>query len=151
MADLDYAGAILVPAGDDLRQMYAKMGYVNFGGVREIAVQAGQARSLRQITAEAYAALRRVYLPEGGVIQENGAVEYLAAGAELYAGQDFLLAMSGNLGLELLGNSEAAPGILGALGLTDGRFRVLGEEPFAMYRSMTKDEWTPGYFGLAFE
>lgn len=151
LADLDYAGAILVPAGGDLRQMYAKMGYVNFGGVREIAVQAGQARSLRQITEEAYAALRRVHLPEGGVIQENGAVEYLAAGAELYAGQDFLLAMSGNLGLELLGNSEAAPGILGALGLTDGRFRVLGEEPFAMYRSMTKDEWTPGYFGLAFE
>lgn len=151
LTEQGYAGAILVPAGGGLRQMYAKMGYVNFGGIREISAQAGTPVFVRRISPEEYAALRRVYLPAGGVIQENGAIEYLSAGAALYAGQDFLLAMSGDFGLELLGNPEAAPGILGALGLKNGTFRVPGENPFAMYRSLTKDGWIPGYFGLAFE
>lgn len=151
LAKQGYAGAILVPADGGLRRMYAKMGYVNFGGVREIAAQAGQTRSLRQISGTEYAALRREYLPAGGVVQEAGAMEYLSAGAELYVGQDFLLAMSGDFGLELLGNADAAPGILGALGLKTGTFRAPGREPFAMYRSVTGDSWMPGYFGLAFE
>ena len=151
LSEQGYAGTILVPADAGLRRMYGEIDYVNFGGIREITARAGSPCSMRRLSPEEYAAARRGCLPRGGVVQEHGAIAYLAAGAELYAGEDFLLAMSGNLGLELLGNSEAAPGILGALGLTDGRFRILGEEPFAMYRSMTKDEWTPGYFGLAFE
>lgn len=146
-----YAGAILVPSGPELRQMYGKMGYVNFSGIRELSVSAGESVSIRRLTPSEYAALRRNYLPAGGVIQENGAVEYLAASAALYAGADFLLAMAGDFGLELLGNSGAAPGILGALGLEKGTFRVPGQEPFAMYHSLTGESWQPGYFGLAFE
>ena len=146
-----YAGAILVPAEAGLRQMYEKMGYVNFGGIRELSVQAGEAVPMRQVLPSEYAALRRRYLPKGGVVQEDGAVEYLAAGAQLYAGADFLLVEEDGFGLELLGNPNTAPGIVSALGLEEGTFRVPGEEPFAMFRSLTGENWMPGYFGLAFE
>lgn len=151
LSEQGYAGAILVPADEGLRQMYGKMNYVNFGGIREITARAGKTCSIRQISPEEYAAARREYLPAGGVVQENGAIAYLAAGAKLYAGADFLVAMSGDFGVELLGNTDAAPGILGALGLQVGTFRAPGDSPFAMFRCLTGDGWTPGYFGLAFE
>lgn len=151
LAQQGYAGAVLVPGDEGLRQMYGKMGYVNLGGIRRFSAKAGKPVPIRRLSPEEYTALRRKYLPMGGVIQENGAMEFLSAGAELYAGADFLLAMSGDFGLELLGNENAAPGILGALGLDRGRFRVPGGEPFAMFRSLSEDDWQPGYFGLAFE
>ena len=151
LARQGYAGAILVPGDEGLRQMYGKMNYVNFGGIRRFCTEAGEPIPIRRLSPEEYTALRREYLPAGGVVQENGAVEFLASGAELYVGEDFLLAMSGELGLELLGNGDAAPGILGALGLESGSFRTPGEAPFAMFRSLTGEDWQPGYFGLAFE
>ena len=125
--------------------------YEYFGGIQEITVRAGTSCSIWQLSPVEYAAARRAYLPEGGVVQENGAIVYLAAGAKLYAGADFLLAMSGDFGLELLGNTDAAPGILSVLGLQAGTFRVPGDRPFAMFHSLTGERWTPGYFGLAFE
>ena len=151
LARQGYAGAILVPGDDDLRQMYGKMNYVNFGGIRRFCAEAGEPIPIRRLSPEEYAALRREYLPAGGVVQENGAMEFLASAAELYVGADFLLAMSGDVGLELLGNAHGAPGILGALGLERGSFRVPGGEPFAMFRSLSEEDWQPGYFGLAFE
>lgn len=151
LSEQGYAGTILVPADAGLRRMYGEMDYVNFGGIREITARAGKPCSIRQISPEEYAAVRRKYLPRGGVVQEHGAIAYLAAGAKLYAGTDFLLAMSGDFGVELLGNMDATPGILGALGLKEGTFRVPGDRPFAMFRSLTGDRWMPSYFGLAFE
>lgn len=151
LARQGYAGAILVPGDEGLRQMYGKMNYVNFGGIRRFCAEAGEPIPIRRLSPEEYAAARREYLPAGGVVQENGAVEFLASGAELYVGADFLLAMAGDVGLELLGNAHGAPGILGALGLESGSFRTPGEEPFAMFRSLTGEDWQPGYFGLAFE
>ena len=151
LARQGYAGAILVPGDEGLRQMYGKMNYVNFGGIRRFCAEAGDPIPIRRLSPAEYTALRREYLPAGGVIQENGAMEFLASGAELYAGEDFLLAISGDFGLELLGNAHGASGILGALGLERGSFRVPGEEPFAMFRSLSGEDWQPGYFGLAFE
>lgn len=151
LARQGYAGAILVPGDEGLRQMYGKMNYVNFGGIRRFCAEAGEPIPIRRLSPAEYAALRREYLPAGGVIQENGAMEFLASATELYVGADFLLAMAGDVGLELLGNAHGASGILGALGLEQGSFRVPGEEPFAMFRSLSEDDWQPGYFGLAFE
>ena len=151
LARQGYAGAILVPGDEGLRQMYGKMNYVNFGGIRRFCAEAGEPIPIRRLSPEEYTALRREYLPAGGVIQENGAMEFLASAAELYVGADFLLAMAGDVGLELLGNAHGASGILGALGLERGSFRVPGGEPFAMFRSLTGEDWQPGYFGLAFE
>ena len=151
LAQQGYAGAILVPGDEGLRQMYGKMNYVNFGGIRRFCAEAGEPIPIRRLSPEEYTALRREYLPAGGVIQENGAMEFLASAAELYVGADFLLAMAGDVGLELLGNAHGASGILGALGLERGSFRTPGGEPFAMFRSLTGEDWLPGYFGLAFE
>ena len=151
LSEQGYAGTILVPADAGLRRMYGEIDYVNFGGIREITAQAGSPCSMRRLSPEEYAAARRGYLPPGGVVQEHGAIEYLAAGAKLYGGADVLVAMSGDSGLELLGNTDAAPGILTALGLEGGTFRTPGDRPFAMYHSLTGERWTPGYFGLAFE
>lgn len=155
LARQDYAGSLLVPADAGLRQMYGKMGYVNFGGLREVCVKADDPVSVRRISAPEYAALRREYLPRGGVVQEAGAETYLAACADLYAGQDFLLAATREgerlFGLELLGNAARAGAISGALGCRQGTFRTPGDKPFAMFRPLTQASWTPGYFGLAFE
>lgn len=151
-----YAAALLRPADEGLRRMYRNMGYRTATLVSEFDCTAGKAVPLRQIGAEEYARLRRQYLPEYGVLQEGASVTYLASYAELYAGEDFLLAgavYSGTfIGMELLGNRDAAPGILGALGQETGRFRCPGREiPFGMFLPLREDAEEPGYLGLVFD
>lgn len=146
-----YDGSVLVPADDDLRRMYAGMGYRNFGGVENLTLPAGTPVPLWEVTPEEYAALRRKYLPVGGIVQEDGAIEYLAESAKLYAGNGFLLTATQDEPMELLGDASQAAGILGALGKDRGTFRLPGAAPFAMFRPICDDSWTPAYFGLAFE
>lgn len=153
LAERGYQGSVLVPAGDALRRMYASMGYRNFGGMEKLRVKASSPVSLREISPREYARLRRTRLPPAGIIQESGAPEYLAQSASLYTGEDFLLAIRPEeaFGIELLGNAAQAGGILGALGIPQGTFRVPGSTPFAMFRPIGQDSPAPGYFGLAFE
>lgn len=146
-----YDGSVLVPADDGLRQMYAGMGYRNLGGVENLTLPAGTPVPLWEVTPEEYAALRRNYLPVGGIVQEDGAIEYLAQSARLCAGDGFLLAAAEDEPMELLGDASQAAGILGALGKGLGTFRLPGTAPFAMFRPTCDDSWTPAYFGLAFE
>ena len=140
----------LRPADDGLRRMYAAMGYRNFGGVENLTLPAGVPVPLREVTPEEYAALRRNYLPQGGIVQEDGAIEYLAQSARLCAGNGFLLAATEDEPMELLGDASQAAGILGALGKNRGTFRLPGAAPFAMFRPTCDDSWTPAYFGLDF-
>lgn len=146
-----YDGSVLVPADDGLRRMYAGMGYRNFGGVEHLTLPAGAPVPLREVTPQEYAALRRKYLPVGGIVQEDGAIEYLAESAKLYAGNGFLLAATEDEPMELLGDASQAAGILGALEKGRGTFRLPRAAPFAMFRPICDDSWTPAYFGLAFE
>ena len=146
-----YDGSVLVPADDGLRRMYAGMGYRNFGGVENLTLPAGAPVPLWEVTPQEYAALRRNYLPVGGIVQEDGAIEYLAESAKLYAGEGFLLTATQDEPMELLGDASQAAGILGALGKDRGTFRLPGAAPFAMFRPTCDDSWTPAYFGLAFE
>ena len=118
--------------------------------------QAGDAVAVRRIDREEYALLRRKYLPEGGVIQEGESLAYLQTYAQLYAGEDFLLAAvhetDSLFGVELLGNQAAAPGILKAMGYEQGTFRIPdGETPFAMNLPLTENAKKPTYLGLAFD
>ena len=54
--------------------------------------------------------------------------------------------------MELLGNREAAPGILKTLGCIRGKFRTPGEEmPFAMFLPLKEDAPVPSYLGHAFD
>lgn len=152
-----YDGAVLVPQEEALRRMYAAFGYRDATTVSEFTcVPAEEGVPLRKIGEAEYAALRRQYLPCGGVIQEGESLAFLARTGEFYAGEDFLLTASREQGflwgMELLGNREAAPGILKTLSCVRGRFRTTGAEmPFAMFQPLTGSAGAPLYFGLAFD
>lgn len=152
-----YAGAILVPQEAGLRNMYASMDYREATTVTEFFCNASEESvAVRPVEAEEYALLRRQYLPVDGVIQEGENLSFLKKTAQLYAGDDFLLAAVGETdalwGMELLGSTQKAPGILKALGYPCGTFRTCGgEKPFAMYIPLNRNAVKPGYFGLAFD
>lgn len=156
LAQLGYAGAVLMPAEPGLRGMYAGMGYRECSALEEFSCPAGAAVDVRAIDGEEYARLRRMFLPEGGLIQEGDNITYLQTYAALYAGKDFLLAaVHGKdrlFGVELLGNKGAAPGILTAMGYETGTFRTPGEGvPFAMGIAFKDTAKLPTYLGLAFD
>ena len=149
-----YCGSILVPGDDDLRAMYGKMGYADFGGIREFSCAPnGSPAGMTRINREEFAALWQKYLPENAVIQEKEALALLDALAEFYRGKDFLLTISRDgetiRVLELLGNDHAAANIAKAFGVTMC-FRTPGSQPFAMYRPIL-DSGIPSYFAFAFD
>lgn len=151
-----YAGAVLMPAKPDLRQMYAGFGYGECSTLSEITCTAASAVVVRTIDRQSYAALRREYLPSGGLIQEGENLRYLETYAQYYAGDDFLLTAVHQknhlFGMELLGNARAASGILAAMGYASGTFRIPGKEiPFAMCLPLREDARMPSYLGLAFD
>ena len=148
LASLGYAGILLVPGEPELFSMYSAMGYETCCHVREFTCHRSEDPVVLQtISPEEYAARRREFLPAGGVVQENENLQFLQSISTLYAGDGFLYAE----GAELLGNTDAAPGILAALGKEKGSFRCPGEEkPFAMYLPLAEGA-APSYFGLAFD
>ena len=152
-----YDSVMLVPADEDLREMYRKMGYEDCTRISSLSCNAGVISvQIRNIGIEEYAALRRQLLPEGSVLQEGMQLPFLAAQAQLFAGADFLLAAyledETLHGMELLGNSAAAPGILRALGCETGIFQIPGEEqPFAMIHRITDNAGNPTYLGFSFD
>jgi GNAT superfamily N-acetyltransferase len=154
LARLGYAGAILVPGEEGLREMYKKMGYSSFSGMDAIQCEAAAPIAVKRASPEEYAAARARLLPCGGVVQEAENLAFLGTYAALYTGDHFTLAAVEEdgrlLGLELLGDPSVASGILGTLGIKDGSFRIPGSAPFAMYRSLDGTP-APAYFGLAFD
>ena len=157
LKDRGYDSVMLVPADAGLRIMYRKMGYEDCTSVSERSCTAGEiAAEIWSIGTEEYAALRRKLLPEASVLQEGLQLSFLAAQAQLFAGSDFLLAayLEENTlrGMELLGNSDTAPGIVKALGCKNGRFQIPGTDmPFAMIHKLTENAVSPGYFGFSFD
>ena len=150
-----YLAAILVPGEPSLGKFYEEMGYRFFGGMEQCsAVAQMPAAVLRRVTGAEYATLRQQYLPAGAVRQNGEGVDFLAAYAELYAGEDFLLAAwreEDTLhGLELLGNRARFPHIMQALGVKEGSARYPGAENFAMWLPLANCK-EPTYFGLAFD
>ncbi len=144
---LGYSGILLVPEMH-LIGMYESMGYHVCSFVREFTCRRSDYPiTLQEIDAAQYARLRRQFLPDGSVLQENENLQFLAAITRLYTGDGFLYAEDA----ELLGNADAAPGILAALGKDSGRFRCPGGDiPFAMYLPLDGNA-APSYFGLAFD
>ncbi len=151
-----YTAALLKPGEDGLIRMYEKLGYRICTHLQEFSCDAGTPVPLRLIAPAEYARIRRQYLPEYGLLQEEENLRFLASCCSLYAGADFLCCGGPEDGafrcLELLGNRSAAPGILAALGYENGVFRIPGREvPFAMGLKLTEDAVLPGYLGLAFD
>ena len=152
-----YASVVLVPADENLRVMYRKMGYEDCTRIGRLTCTAGETTvQIRNVGFEEYADLRRKLLPKKAVLQEGVQISFLAAQAQLFAGQDFLLAawLEGNTlhGMELLGNTNAAPGILRALGCETGVFQTPGaNQPFSMIFKLRKTAVVPEYFGFSFD
>lgn len=162
LSALGYVGAILVPGEPSLFKFYEKMGYKTFGAVKKLTVRASDTPcKIEKIGKEEYAAFRRKYLPEGGVLQEGVNLDFLARIASLYRGEDFVLAAYAEgdilVGLELLGNSspKRIGGIISSLGLSRGVVRTAGNDtPFAMcimLGDVAEHLPKPKYFGLAFD
>lgn len=152
-----YDGVLLMPETAELRQMYTKFGYTDCTQIRSFSCQAGSTPAeLRRIDRDEYARLRRTYLPEGGAVQEDESIAYLEMMAFFYAGSDFLLAARKQgqhlKGLELLGNTDAAPGICAALNCLEGSFRGPGAgSDLSMFLALTKQATPPTYLGLVFD
>lgn len=157
LASRGYYGLILVPQKEPLRQMYAKMGYADCGGVSRFAAPAEDTPiSIRRLTSEEYAAARRKLLPPGAVIQEGENLALLSSYAFFYQGQDFLAALTPDgdklICHELLGNPDAAYALVSALGCREGSFCMPGRDmTFAQYLPLREDCVEPQYFGLAFD
>lgn len=156
LRSLGYAGALLVPGSESLFTFYGKMNYKTCCYGRRFSRQGREkAVVLTKIGREEYAILRRSYLPENSVIQEKENLSFLETQAEFYKGDDFVMsayAENGHLTcIELLGNTEAASGIVYALDCTEGDFFTPGNElPLGMYLPFDNSVSYPSYFGLAF-
>lgn len=157
LTEQSYAAVLLVPEKEGLRQMYRKLGYRDCTFVSEFSFAAGDTPvSLRAVGPEEYARLRRAFLPANGVVQEGKNLDFLAQQAQLFVGADFLLAAYVDadtlVGMELLGNRNAAPGIVRTLDCSEGNFRTPGDaKPFAMVHPLTGNAPVPSYFGFAFD
>lgn len=156
LKSLGYDGCILVPRTEALFAMYEKLGYTTCSYVQNFTCEAGAPLPLRQISAEEFAALRRQHLPQNGVVQEGSALALLQTYSAFYTGENVLLAMYAEDGkctvCELLGDPDAAPGIIATLGYGSAKVRTPGcQTPFAMYRSLAEDPAAPSYFGIALD
>ena len=151
-----YASAVLVPQDAGLARMYASMGYLPGGGIREVRCAAGEtAVMLKEVDSHTYHRLRKALLPPNGITLGAAAQSLLASQAEFYTGEGFLLAAVREetkvIGLELLGEENAAPGIVTGLGCREGVFRMPGDDPFAMYILLAQSVDAPGHLGFAFD
>ena len=150
-----YAGAILVPASEALRQMYGKMGYLPGTRIRRLRCAAGeQAVPLEALSGAEFERRRLRFLPPDAVAQDGAMTALLADQYGLFGGDGFLLAAWLEEGLltaeEFLGDPAAVPGILKALGAEAGIFRMPGQDlEFAMYRPLVPQCPKPGYFGIS--
>lgn len=158
LTQLGYEGVILVPGGEELFKFYEKMGYRTCSYIRKFSCKGEDNQlKLRSIDKKEYGALRRQYLPTGGVIQENENLDFLESQAKFYTGEGFLLAANtaNNIlyGAELLGDTSTAPAIVSALGCLEGEFHTPGtDKPYAMYYPLGESTLQPPeYFGLSFE
>ena len=153
-----YAGMVLVPGDQELRKMYASMGFEDCTG-NSILISASQPVTVltHSIDREEYGKLRRKYLPKGGLIQEGDSLRFLETQYKFYTGPGFVMC-AGPAEPELLwvpeylGDPEVIPGVLCALGYPMGKFRVPGTTiPFAMFCPLRPDAPVPAYLGLAFD
>lgn len=155
LAEQGYAGAILVPGEESLFNFYGTMGYSTLSCMEQLCCTAGSpAIAVKELSVDAYANFRRQLLPENGVVQEGENLSFLSEIATLYGGNGWVMAANTEgdalTAMEFLGDTAQIPGILTALGKKEGKFRIPGDRPFAMYLPFDESP-TPAYFGLAFD
>lgn len=155
LAQQGYAGSILVPGEKSLFDFYRPMGYTHETRVQVFTCSAAtEPVELTLIGSLEFAQKRKTLLPACAVVQEGENLAFLEKQADFYAGKDFLLAAVRQdaqlVGLELLGNTTAAAGIVRTLGCSMGVFRTPGEgKAHALYRPIAESV-RPDYFAFDF-
>lgn len=147
-----YAGAVLKPA-NGLFPFYGRLGYQTSGHIRRFSACAGDPVVLTELSPEEFGLRRREFLPKDGVCQEGLTLVFLHNFAHFYAAQDALICAypQEKVIFEYLGNPDSAPGILGALGITEAEIPTLGAEiPHTMFLPLNCTK-VPGYLGLTLE
>ncbi len=155
---LGYQGTVLVPGNEGLFRFYESMGYIASGTLHTFTCSAGeQALPLTRIDCATYADLRRQFLPNDSVLQEQENLDFLQTQAEFFKGNGFLLTARKEgttlYGLELLGDTSSAPGIVAAFDCAQGTFRTPGtNQSFSMtYSFYSNTPIHPTYFAFAFD
>ena len=156
MAQQGYAGVLLVPGSENLRQMYAKMGFSDATGICEFTLPASRPQSLQRLTAQQYFAQRQALLPAGAAVEGPEIMAFLAAQAEFYRLGSTLCAAireGGRLFLpELLGEPEHAAAITASLGCETVTARAPGcDKKWAMYCPLSEDAPEPTHFSFALD
>lgn len=162
---LGYKGVLLVPGCEALVKLYEGAEYelsTKRSHIECIASDMGLL--VHEISKNEYAALRYKYLPKGSVIQENENLDFLGTQAKFYTGENTTIlphtsfVLAANMenetlhGIELLGDTTLAAGIVYALGYKNGTFFTVGkDENFAMFHALSEDAAEPEYFGFAFD
>lgn len=145
---LGYRRILLVPAGESLFGYYERFGFRAASTIRETKIGAGEPIPIRKLTVSEYAAARRELLAGSGLLQEGACLDVLCGYADLYAAGGAIAAVSGEMIWELLGDEDAAPGLIAALGLESATVRMPGKgRPFAMALGAGEDI----YLGLALD
>lgn len=158
LESLGYQGTLLVPGENSLFSFYEKIGYKTTCFHHEFSCT-GEEQEIfpHKVSSTEYAFLRRKYLPSGSIIQEGKSLVLIQSEYDFYAGKDFLfvaqLTDDDLYVLELLGNTDPAPGLVHYFKCTKGLFRTPGfDKPFAMYLPLNKTVQTPpSYLGFAFD
>ncbi len=122
----NYDGILLVPAEESLFSYYEKFGFSPCSTISECRVEAGKPVPLREISTGELTALRRKYLPPGGIRQEGPMLDLLGCFAKCYASSNALAIVSGGDVLEFLGEPQELPSVLAALGLGAAMVRMPG-------------------------
>lgn len=152
-----FDGVLLVPETEDLGRMYEKFGFSACTSIRRISACAGpKAIALREIGAAEFARLRRSLLPRDAILQEGENLSILETQCHFWTGEEWLAVgqvYDGKLVCqEFLGDEAVIPGLLRALDVSSGEFRMPGkEEPFAYLLPLQPSCVRPQYFGLALD
>jgi len=155
---LGYKGTVLVPGNEILFRLYETMGYQPNGTLRTFTCTAGtKSVSITPIDVNTFSELRRRFLPENSILQENENLDFLQTQADFYTGNGFLLTARKEgdtlYGLELLGDVSLASDLVATLHCTRGTFRTPGPDTaFSMTYSLDEStQLQPNYFGFAFD
>lgn len=170
LKDQNYVTTILVPATEHLFGFYQKMGYQTCIYRKKIDISINSlfydnphTLSIRKISKEEFAFLRRLFLPKGGILQEKENLDFLERQAEFFTGTNtqsscmcFLLTAYKNdshlEALEFLGDENCIPFILSTFKCDSGTFYMAGNEiPVGMCYPLKKLSVYPNYLGFPFE
>ena len=156
LESLGYAGAALVPAREELFRLYEKLDYKVFCGTENWESTASESGvALEEIGPAAYRAYRDAYLPQGSLTHTDPALTFAGSYTRFYRGEGFLLCATVEEDTayfqEYLGTRDQIPGVLAALGAKNGKLKLPGQIPYAMYRSLEDSDRTPSYFAIALD